>query len=92
MFDKSAINEVADFDGSDRRLRKIGDDAGANSLLFAPIVVNEDRAPVAINLARPIAHAHTNRDAFAVAADVGAPVGLTADPAGPAPVDAAKNV
>ncbi|MBO0858199.1 MAG: hypothetical protein J2P21_07020 [Chloracidobacterium sp.] len=48
----------------------------ANSLLFAPmpIIVDEDCAAVVVDIERPIAHAHTNRDAFAIAADVGAPV------------------
>jgi hypothetical protein len=88
--DEFAINEVTDFDGSDRRLRDIGDNANANSLLFAPIIVNEDRAAVAIDLARSIAHAHTNRETFV--AYIGAPIGLSADPATPAPVDAAEDV
>ena len=57
--DQFAINEVTDFYRSDRRLRDI-DDANANSLLFAPIIVNEDGAAVAIDLTRSIAHAHTN--------------------------------
>src|SRR5262249_6693345 len=90
--DQFAINEVTDFDRSDRRLRNIGDCANTNRPVFASIFVNEDRAAVAIDLTRPIAHAHTNRDAFAVAADVGAPVGLTANPAGPAPVDATEDI
>jgi hypothetical protein len=37
-FDQPAVNEVVDFDRSDRRLREIGDDANVNSLLFAPII------------------------------------------------------
>jgi hypothetical protein len=37
----------------DQRLRDIGSDASANSLLFAPIIVNEDCAAVAVDLARP---------------------------------------
>lgn len=48
--DQSAVNEVADFDGSARRLRDIGSDMKVNSLLFAPIIVNEDRAAVAVDL------------------------------------------
>src|SRR5262247_3100733 len=90
--DQFAINEVADFDRSDRRLWDSGDDANVNWPILAPIIVNEDRAPMAVDLARPVAHAHTNRDAFAFAADVGAPVGLSANPAGPAPVDATEHV
>jgi hypothetical protein len=46
--DQSAVNEVADFDRSDRRLWDIGDNADINSLLFMPIIVNEDRAAVAV--------------------------------------------
>src|SRR5262245_62347099 len=88
--DQSAINEVADFDRSDRRLRDIGHCANVNSLLFAPIIVNEDRAAVAIYLMRAIAHTHAYRDALPVA-DKYAPVWLPADPARPAPVDAAKG-
>jgi hypothetical protein len=41
-------------------LRDIGGDASVNSLLFAPIFVNGDRAAVAVDLARPVAHAHTH--------------------------------
>jgi len=65
--DQSAANQVADFDRSDRRLRKISDDANVNSLLSAPIIVNEDRAALVVDLARPVVHSHTNRDAFTVA-------------------------
>ena len=46
--DQSAVNEVADFDRSDRRLRDIGHCAKVNSLLSAPIIMNEDRAAVAV--------------------------------------------
>src|SRR5262245_21001696 len=88
--DQFAVDEVADFDSSDRRLRDIGSDTNVNSLLFAPVIVNEDRATVAIDLARAIAHAHTDGDAFAVA-NIRAPIRLSADPARPAPVDAAKG-
>jgi hypothetical protein len=60
--DKFAVNEVADFDGSERSLGDVGDFADVNSLLFAPIIMNEDgAAAVAIDLARPVAHAHTAR-------------------------------
>jgi hypothetical protein len=89
--DQSAVNEVADFDGSDRPLRYLPlRDHQAPSLRANHL--NEDRATVAIDLTRPIAHAHTNRDAFAVAADVGAPVGLPANPARPAPVHATEDI
>jgi hypothetical protein len=40
-FDQYAMNEVADFDRGDRRLRNIGDDANVNSLPFTPILMNE---------------------------------------------------
>jgi hypothetical protein len=53
--------------------------------------VNEDRAAVAVDLARPVAHAHTNRDTLSVARK-GAPVWLPADLTRPAPVDATKDV
>jgi len=66
-FDQFAIDEVADFDGSNRRLRKIGDDANANRPSLMPIFVNEDRAAVAVDLARSIALAHTDRDTLSVA-------------------------
>src|SRR6266542_4770100 len=65
--DQSAVNEVADFDSSDLRLRNIGNDANVNSLSFTPIFVNEDRAAVAVYLARPIAYAHTYLVMFPVA-------------------------
>src|SRR5262245_41777265 len=67
VFDQLAIYEIADFDGSNRPLRDTGHRANVNSLLFAPIIVNEDRAAVAIDLTRPIAHAHTYRNALPVA-------------------------
>src|SRR5215813_3126856 len=57
--DQFAINKVADFDRSDRLLRDICYDANVNWPIFAPIIVNEDRAAVAVDLARPVAHAHT---------------------------------
>jgi hypothetical protein len=34
--DQSAVYEVADFNRSDRRLRGVGDNMNAKSLLFAP--------------------------------------------------------
>jgi hypothetical protein len=43
LFDQSAIYEVADFDGNHRPLSGISDNADADSLLFAPIIVNELR-------------------------------------------------
>ena len=89
--DQFAANEIADFDRSERPLWKIGYDANVNSLLFAPTIVNEDRAPVAVDLARPVAHAHIDRDSFVVA-DVGAPIWLSTDLAWPAPVVAAEDV
>src|SRR5262245_3565246 len=88
--DQFAINEVTDFDRGDRRLWDSGDDANVNWPIFAPIIVNEDRAAVAVNLSRPIAHAHTYRDTLPVARK-GAPVWLSADPARPAPVDATED-
>src|SRR5262245_28159380 len=65
--DQTAINEVADFDRSDRRLRDIGDYAKLNRPVFASIFVYEDRAAVAVDLSRPVAHAHTYRDTLPVA-------------------------
>src|SRR5882672_9853834 len=65
--DQSAVNEVADFDGSDRPLRNIGHCATIKPLLFAPIIVNEDRAAVAVDLVRPVSHAHIDRDALSAA-------------------------
>jgi hypothetical protein len=53
--------------------------------------VNKNRAAVTVDLARPVAHAHTDRDAFAVAS-VRTPVRLPADPARPAPTDAAEDI
>jgi hypothetical protein len=50
---EAAINEVADLGGSDRRLWKICDGLNINHTIFAPIIVNEDRVAVAIDLARP---------------------------------------
>src|SRR5262245_41404143 len=52
------VNDLPDFYRSDRRLRKIGGDANANWPIFATIIVNEDSAAVAVDLARPVAHAH----------------------------------
>jgi hypothetical protein len=88
VLNQSAVNEVADYNGSDRRLRKIGDDANVNRSIFAPIIVNEDRAAMAVDLARPVAHAHTHRESFVA----NVPVWLSANPAGPAPIDAAEDV
>jgi hypothetical protein len=56
--DQFAINEVTDFDRGDRGLWDSGD-ANVNWPIFAPIIVNEDRAAVAVDLACPVAHAHT---------------------------------
>jgi hypothetical protein len=38
-----------------------------NRSIFAPTFVNKHRADMAIDLASAVDHAHTNRDAFAVA-------------------------
>src|SRR5262249_28218515 len=89
-FDHFAVDEVADFDRSNRRLREIGDDAKANRSIFAPIIVNEDRAAVTVDLTRPVAHAHANRDSLPIANE-GAPVRLPADLTRPSPVDMAKD-
>src|SRR5262245_44662312 len=85
-FNQPAVNEVADFDRSDWRLRDISDDASVNFLLCKPIFVNEDRAAVAVDLARSVAQAHTDRDALAIA-NIRAPIGLPADTARSAPID-----
>jgi hypothetical protein len=52
--------------------------------------MNEDRPAVAVDLARPVANAHTHGESLV--ADKYAPVWLSADPAQPAPVDATEDV
>jgi hypothetical protein len=54
--------------------------------------MNKDHAAVAIDLASSITDAHTNRDEFAGACKIGAPVGLSANPAGTATIDAAEGI
>jgi hypothetical protein len=58
-FNQPAVNEVADFDWSEWRLREISYDWNFNRPFFAPILVNKDSAAVTIDLPRPLADAHT---------------------------------
>jgi hypothetical protein len=86
-FDRLAVDEVADFDWGDRPRWDIGHGAKVNSLFFATVIINEDRAAVVVDFAGPVAHAHRYRNALPVARKR-APIRLPADPARPAPVDA----
>src|SRR5262245_54005096 len=80
VFDQLAVNEVPDFYWSERPLRDIGHCTNIDSFLFAPIIMNKDRAAVGIDLARAVAHAHTYRDALPVARK-SAPIRFPANPA-----------
>src|SRR5262249_28048713 len=58
--DEPGVDEVADFNRSERRLDRRRADAKGKW----PIIMTEDRTALCVDLASAVSHPHTNRDAF----------------------------